>query len=217
VSATLALRQGVVELLELRGEAELAAIVGRAEVELLRKAEDWRIGLRSVEAQSVGLACDAPDFARLTRDAAWFAEVERAFAEAVRSPTTELASLVLVLRLPAIGRSWASAYRDHTLAEPPAPPPPTSEQLLRASASLARALDDEPAALAFERARLEAELVPSKSGALLRYLLRLEAKDLARAERDVAWASLVERCLRHAATRIDRRVASVELRLRVDG
>lgn len=217
MSATLALRQGVVELLERRGAAPLAEVVGRAEVELLRKAEDWRIGLRAVEAQIVGLLCDAPDFATLTRDSELLGVVERAFAEAVRSPTTELASLVLVLRLPAIGRSWASAYRDHTLAEPPAPPPPTSEQLLRASGALARALGDEAAGVALERARLESENVPSKSTVLVRYLLRLDAHDLARAERDSEWASLVERCFRHAATRIDRRVASVELRLRVEG
>jgi hypothetical protein len=215
VAVDAALREAIASLLEARGELDLAALVRRASLELAPRSEGWRIGVRAVEAQGFALLCDPTDFARLSEHAEQLARIEASLADAVRTPTTELAGLALVLRLPVVDRSWASAYRDARAFEPPARPPPTSEQLLHAASALARALGDARAAEALEHAELEHEIVPSSGPPLLRYVLRLGAAELAHAERDRDLAALLERCLRHAATRVDRRVASVELRLRV--
>lgn len=216
MSATAALRAGIAALLEARGAKTLAEVVARAEIDLVGPGEAWTLGGRAVRADRVALVVDAPDLVFLGADPARIEAIRDAATAAMRSPTTELAELSAVLRLPSVGRAWRDVYRGD--ARLPSAEPPTDEAVLAGAAALAEASGDDRAAAMMRRGRLEHAAVPSSGSiGLTRWVLRLAADDLARAERDVALAHRLARSVEAAATRAADRCASVDLALALPG
>jgi hypothetical protein len=209
ISPLPALRAAARELLAAQGEGRLAAMVDRAAIELAGEGERWSMGSREVLAARLALVVE-PAVHVFLSEPERFAAVRDAFARAVRTPETELAELILIVRLPGIERGWHRAYRE---AAPPASPErPEPEAVLGGAAALLDALGDPHGAEALRRATLEAAEVPSATPpALIRYVLRLNPADRAAADRDAALAERLRRAVREAGTRAVEAVAGVEL------
>ncbi len=209
-----ALAAVVVRLLAADGRPELSELVARSELSLVPGAETWHVGDRQVHAQRLALVADADDFVRLRVHEGLFERVRWAVSAAMRSADTELVELLLVARLPMVGKPWSGAYRD-------APTPVddyAASEVLECAARIARAYGDARAEGMLRRAELDDHAWPSPDpGApdLRRVILRLTAQDLVEAERDSDLGERLERVVRHAATRARSQVASVELRARV--
>lgn len=215
MNETAAIRTAVAELLEARGDRRLAAVVADAGVSL-SSPEPWTMGARTVTAHHATLEVDAPTYVGLRADPAALGRIREAFESALRSPETALADLVLVLRLPVLGRSWQHAYRDAPAA--PTPDPPSDPAVLAGAAALVRAEGDADLGAMLDRASLESADVPSSGGyALRRYVLRLDVADLVELRRDVDRAERARAAVGDAATSAVARVASVELAPRAAG
>ena len=201
MSAVLAaLGAAAASLLEARGQSRLAELVARARVEIAGTGESWSIGNRTVTAQRVALVVAAPAFIEISRDPARIDAIREAFAQAMRSPETELLALHVELALPGDGRSWSGAYREaparHRPAERPDP-----QAILAGAAGLLDALGDRAAASLLDRARLEAAEVQGVETPLTRYVVRLAAPDRARTLDDVALGDRLRSAVRDAAVR----------------
>lgn len=213
--ALAALREGVVGLLEHGGRARLAALVGGSELELAGRGQTWSIGERAVVAQTVVMALSPAEFVELGATPESAAAVRDAFADAMRSPTTELASLLVVVRLPIVEEPWESVYRHAAVRA--TPERPSGARVLRAASELLVARGDATAASILEHAELDVATAPSGSeGVVLRCVLCLTALDLARVEREPALAEALRRSIRDAGTRALERVGEVDLRVRLD-
>lgn len=208
-----ALCAAAARLLRSSGREALAELLEHAELRLDATEERWEMGSRSVSAQRVVLVLEPDAFVRLRDDAEALEAARSAIAEVVRSPTTELAELMLVVRLPEVGRPWADVYRQ---VSPRAPEDDAPERVLAAATALAFAYGAEAVRRALEAAELEAEDLPSEGPRLRRWVVRLLPADLARAERDGPFFDVLRRSVTHAATRAGVRVADVELRVRED-
>jgi hypothetical protein len=205
VSALAALRAGAASLLEARGEGALAAIVRAARVELAGPGESWTMGSREVSAHRVALGVPAEAFAALTGDASKLGAVREAFAQAMRSPATELCDLCVELLLPVVDRPWGQAYREAPVrAVPSSRPDP--EAVLAGAAALLSAAGDEAGAAMLDRARLSTASAP----ALTRYVVLLPPADRARTWREPALEERVRRAVYDAALRAGEQV-TVEL------
>ncbi len=205
MSALAALRAGAASLLEANGEEALAAIVRAARVDLAGPGETWTMGSREVSAHRVALGVPAEAFAALTADAAKLGAVREAFAQAMRSPATELCDLCLELLLPVVDRPWGQAYREATVRSIPAERP-DAEAVLAGAAALLSAAGDEAGAEMLGRARLSLAEGP----ALTRYVVLLSPVDRAQTWRDGAREARVRRAVHDAALRAGEEV-SVEL------
>jgi hypothetical protein len=204
---------GALALLRESGRADIAAVLDDAELEPVGRLERWEVGSREVDARSFSLVVSPKSFVAL-RDPATLERVRDAIAAVVRSHVTELSSLSVVVRLPVVGLSWGHVYRS---AAPPSDAQRPSEQaILSGAEALANALDDASAAEALATATLESAEVPTGGDrALRRYVLRLTAASLARAEKHRPLGERLRWLIEHAATRADEAVADVELRLRL--
>jgi hypothetical protein len=210
VSAVLAaLRLAASSLLEARGEARLAALVTSARVELAGAGESWSIGSRTVIAHRVALVVAAPAFIELHRDSARIDVIKEAFAQAMRSPETELLALHVELALPGDGRPWSGAYREAPVRRRPAEQP-LPQTILAGAMALLEALGDRAAASLLDGARLEAAEVQGAETPLTRYLLRLTPADRARTLGDAALGERLRRAVHDAAIRAGE-AAAVEL------
>ena len=196
MSALAALRAGAASLLDANGEGALAAIVRAARVELAGPGETWTMGSREVSAHRVALGVPAEAFAALAADAAKLEAVREAFAQAMRSPATELAELCVELLLPAVDRPWAQAYREAPLRAVPASLP-DPEAVLSGAAALLSAAGDEAGAGMLGRARLSVAAAP----AMTRYVVLLPPADRARTWREPALEERLRRAVHDAALR----------------
>jgi hypothetical protein len=212
--ALAALREGVAALLEARGAHDVAEVARRADLELVGPGEAWSLGGRSVHADHVALATTAPDYAFVTGDPARLAALRDAAAAAMRTPSTELAELVVVLRLPGLDRAWSGAYRQAPRRDPAPAPDPAA--VLAAACALLDAEGEGDAAAIAGRATLERAAVPTTGPlGLARWALRLAPADYARASRDASLERRLTRAVEAAATRADERVASIDLALAI--
>ena len=201
MSAVLAaLGAAAASLLEARGQRRLAELVARARVEIAGAGESWSIGSRTVTAHRVALVVAAPAFLEISSDGARIEVIKEAFAQAMRSPETELLALHIELALPADGRPWSSAYREAPVRHRPAERP-DPQAILAGAAALLEALGDRAAASLLDRARLEAAEVQGVETPLTRYVLRLDPADRARTIDDVALSDRLRRAVRDAAIR----------------
>jgi hypothetical protein len=205
VSALAALRAGAAALLEADGEGALAAIVRAARIDLAGPGETWTMGSREVIAHRVALAVPAEAFAALAADGAKLGAVREAFAQAMRSPATELCDVCVELLLPVVDRPWGQAYREAPVRSAPAGRP-DPETVLAGAAALLSAAGDEAGAAMLGRARLSAAEGP----ALTRYVVILPPRDRAETWRDAALEARIRRAVRDAALRAGEEV-SVEL------
>jgi hypothetical protein len=206
-----ALRAGVVALLEASGDPALARLVAGGEVALVGPGEPWSMGSRTVTAHRAVLVMRAKDFAAITASPARFEAIKRAFAEALRSPDTELADLHIELVLPGIERSFRHAYRAAPIASGPRERP-GPEAILAGAAALLDALGEPSAAAQVQRAELEMAAVPGTSTPLLRVVVRLAPADLAAVQRDARLGELLRSAVHAAAARAEEAV-SIELAL----
>jgi hypothetical protein len=206
-----ALRAGVVALLEAGGEPALARLVAGSEVALVGPGEPWSMGSRTVTAHRAAIAMNAKDFAAIAASPARFEVIKRAFAEALRSPDTELADLHLELALPGIERSFRHAYRAAPLGSS-SRERPEPEAILAGAAALLDALGEPAAAAQMQRAELEMAAVPGTSTPLLRVVVRLAPADLVAAQRDGRLGELLRSAVHAAAARAEEAV-SIELAL----
>ncbi len=201
MSALAALRAGAAALLDAAGEAALASMVRAARVDLAGPGETWTMGSREVTAHRVALGVPADAFATLARDAAKLGAVREAFAQAMRSPETELCDLCVELLLPVVDRPWGQAYREApiraALADRPDP-----EAVLAGAAALLSAAGDEEGAAMLARARLSVAAGP----ALTRYVVLLPPADRARTWRDAALEDRLRRAVHDAAARAGEQV-----------
>ena len=201
MSAVLAaLKSAAASLLEARGQARLATLVERARVEIAGAGETWSIGSRTVTAHRVPLVVAAPEFVEITRDSARIDAIKEAFAQAMRSPSTELLALHVELVLPGDGRPWSGAYRDAPVRHRPAERP-DPHAILAGAAALLEALGHGAAASLLDRARLEAAEVGGVETPLTRYVLRLAPIDRARTLTDAALCEGLRRAVVDAAVR----------------
>jgi hypothetical protein len=201
VSAVLAaLGAAAASLLEARGQRRLAEIVARARVEIAGVGETWSIGSRTVTAHRVALVVAAPAFVELSSDCARIDTLKEAFAQAMRSPETELLELHVELALPADGRPWSGAYREAPVRHRPAERP-DPQAILAGAAALLEALGARGVASLLDRARLEAAEVEGAETPLTRYVVRLAPPDRARTLADVVLSDLLCRAVRDAAIR----------------
>ena len=201
MSAVLAaLGAAAASLLEARGQRRLAELVARARVELAGAGESWSIGNRTVTAHRVALVVAAPAFVELARDSAAMDAVKEAFAQAMRSPATELLALHVELALPEGGRPWSSAYREAPVRHRPAERP-DPQAILAGAAALLLALGHRAASALLDRARLEGAAAEGAETPLTRYVVRLAPADRARTIEDVALSDLLRRAVRDAAIR----------------
>lgn len=192
-----ALRAGAAALLDAAAERRLAAAVRSAEVELAG-SERWAMGSREVTAHRVALVLSAEALLALSDENA-FRAVRSAFAQAMRSPDTELLDLHLELRLPGVERPWARAYRDAPQRnEPPEHPP---EAVVEGAAALLDAMGERAAAAIMRRATLEMASIPSAVTPLTRCVLRLPPEDRARAASTPGLEERLLRALQNAAVR----------------
>jgi hypothetical protein len=209
-----ALRAGAAALLRAQGRADLADVLESGELQLSGEPQTWLVGSREVTAHVIAIVLAAPELVALTRQPAALDRVRDALAQAMASPTTALAELLPVMRLPAIGRAWQTAYRSVPISEMPERPPPSA--VLAGAADLLEALGRHGAAEVARRGELDVADVPtSGERALVRYVLHLTAPDLALAKRDAAIAEELREAITEAGTRAAEAVADVELRLRV--
>jgi hypothetical protein len=204
-----ALRAGAAALLEAQGEGRLAALVAGARVELAGPGETWSMGSREVSAHRVALVVPAAAFVVMSGDAGKLAAVRAAFAQAMRSPETELAELHVELLLPVVEQPWGRAYREAAVRDMPAERP-SPEAVMEGAAALLAALGEAAAAEMVRRAELEAAEVPGSETPLTRWLVRLEAGDRARTLRDAEMAEKIRQAVHDAAGRAGEGV-SVEL------
>ncbi|MEP7120916.1 MAG: hypothetical protein ABJE95_08405 [Byssovorax sp.] len=204
-----ALGAAAASLLYARGKPRLAELAARAHVEIAGEGEPWSIGNRTVTAHRVALVVSAPAFLELSSDAARIEAVKEAFAQAMRSPGTELLALHVELALPGDGRAWSGAYREAPVRHRPVESP-DPEAILAGAAALLEAMGDRPAAALLGRARLESAFAPGAETPLTRYLVRLAPADRARTLADVALGDKVRRAVHDAAIRAGE-AATVEL------
>ncbi len=198
------------KLLEAKGARELAAILERSAMSLVPGSESWQVGSRTIEAHRLALVVSPDDFVRLRVREGDLDEIRWAIASVVRSGTTELAELVVVVRLPLVDKPWESAYRTAPRAEDDTTP----EGVLQAAAALAVAYGSQRAAAVLGHAALETADSTEGFPTQRRVVVRLLAADLVAVERDPDLDELVRRCVTHAVTRASVRVLSVEVRLR---
>lgn len=206
-----ALRAGVAALLDESGEPALARLVAGSEVTLVGPGEPWSMGSRTVTAQRAAIVVNAKDFAAVAASPARFEAIKRAFAEALRSPETELAELHVELALPGIERSFRHAYRAAPLVSSPRERP-GPEAILAGAAALLEAQGEPAAAAQMQRAELEMAAAPGTSSPLLRVVVRLAPADLAAAQRDARLGELLRSAVHAAAARAEEAV-SIELAL----
>jgi hypothetical protein len=209
MAALAALRGGAAALLEGRGRRALAELVRTARLEIAGAGEAWTIGAREVTAHRLALIVTAPAFLELTRDAAALDEVKSAFAQAMRSPDTELADLHVELLLPGEERPWSRAYRDAPVRDLPAPEGSPSA-VLRGAAALLEALGETAGAAMLGRARLEFAQIPGEGTPLTRIVVRLAPADRAETWHDPVLEAALRRAVHDAAMRAAEDVA-VEL------
>ena len=212
-----ALAEGARSLLEVWGEAELAALVTRSAVELVGEADRWSMGSREVRAFRVVLVVSAKDHVALTAQPNRVSTLRDAFAAAARSPETELESLSLVLALPPSGVGFhrqVGGYRD---APPRAEPPPPPEAVLGGAAALCQARKNRDAEAILRRASMEQSFVQAAARSMRRFLVRLDPADFARIERDPPLAEALSSAVRDAAATADEPASAVFFGLRLDG
>lgn len=210
-----ALREGAVRVLAGGGHDALAMIVRDADLELLGRTQTWQVGDRALTAQTLVLTLSAEAFVALRATQGGLDEVRGALAALVRSPTTELAELLVVVRLPIVEQTWEALYRGAATRTAPERPPP--EAVLRAASELLAALGDARSAAMLASAELEVASVPSSAElVVVRYVLRLLPVDLATVQRDDALAERIKRALADAGTRAFEQVSGIELRARVE-
>lgn len=203
-----ALHAGAAALLEARGARRLSELVRAGRVEIVGPGELWSMGAREVTALRVALAVDAAAFVALGDDAALRA-VRAAFADAMRSPLTELADLHVELSLPALDQAWRHAYR----AAPSRPIPAeraAPEAILAGAAALLEALGEAQAAAMLARASLDMAPVSDATTPLLRCVLRLTPRDRARTWEHPDLEDKLRRAVHDAASRASEEV-SVEV------
>ena len=204
---------GALELLIESGSSDMADLLRDADLEPAGHAERWEVGSREVFAHSFTLVVSPKTFVAL-REPKSLERVKDAITSVVRSFSTELSSLHVVVRLPVIGRSWGHVYR--SVAPRAVEERPSEEAVLAGAEELARALEDEAACDALASAILSsAEVRAGGERALRRYVLGLSAPSLARTEKDRPFGDRLRWLIEHAATRADEAVADVELRLRL--
>lgn len=210
IPATAALRAGALSLLEAQGEREAAALVSMADVEIVGPGEPWLMGSRQVTAHRIALVLDPLSYAAAGRAPRLLEAVRAAFGSAMRTPTTELADLSVVLKLPGIAQGWDRAYRDAPRAADAEHPDPGA--VLAGAAELAEALAETKVAAMLRRAELEsADAAGGAYPPLMRYVLRLDPADLALAKRAPDLADRLRRAVHDAGTRAAEVVATVEL------
>lgn len=210
---TSAVLAAALEVLEANGNAEAAAIVDDAELVPAGRSEHWEVGSREVDARPFALVVSPRAFVAL-REPAKLEALRDALAAVLRSESTELSTLHLLVRLPGVGRPWGHVYRTASSSVPVERP--TDEAVLAGATALASALDDEAAERALAQATLESVEVPSSSErALRRYVLHLGADALARADKNRPFSDRLRWLVEQAATRASEAVADVELRLRL--
>src|SRR6185503_18619724 len=122
---------------------------------------------------------------------------------------TELADLMIVVRLPGSGVTWRAAYREAPRQERPDSPDP--EAVLEGAAQLLAAMGAKAAAAMLRRAELEQAWLASAEGKLVRYVIRLDPADLAAALRNADLAGQLDEAVKRAGTRAAGMVASVDL------
>lgn len=187
---------GVAALLEARGQRELGALVRRSVVEVAGRAERWTMGARDVAAHRIALVVSAADHVMLSSSTTRMETLRDAFATAVRTPETELENLYLVLALPPSQLGFHRGYRDAPVRLPEAP---ATDSVLGGAVALCWAEQDEASARALERATLEDAIVAAGARSVRRFVLRLDAPDFAKAERDPAFGDRLMRAVRSAA------------------
>jgi len=209
-----ALAAGVAELLRARREPRLAALVERSSVELLGEAERWSMGSREVRAVRVVLVVSADDHVALGADPARLEAVRDAFSAALRTPETELESLTLVLALPPTKQGFhRQGYRDAPLR---AAEPPPAEAVLAGASLLCEARGARDAAAILSRAAIESSIAVANRS-MRRFLVRLDAADLARVERDPRLSDGLASAIRDAAATAEDPASAVHFGLRLDG
>jgi hypothetical protein len=211
IGAADALRSAVIDLLAARGRKDLSALVARSHVEIVGPSERWSMSDREVLAQRVALTVSAADHVLLSASSERLAALRDAFAAAMRTPETELCDLSILLRLSPEGHAYHHVYRD--VPERAEPSPPTAEAILAGAIALREAAGDKASASILQRAEIETSPVPF-AGHLVRLVLRLDAGDLLRAERDPLLADWLRRSVRDAGTTASQGVAGVDLAVR---
>ncbi len=205
-----ALRRGAVALLEARGQADWARIVGQAEVELVGPEQTWLVGAKKVVAHAVALVVEPGAYVALTRDGDAKTAIFEAFSAIMKTPETELSDLSLVVKLPVIQRPWSQAYRSAPLrssAELPA-----SQAVLLAARALADALEQPDVSDILDNASLQiADLPSSGPELLLRCVLLLDPPAYAQVDKDYALRDKLTATIRATTTRALIRVGSVEI------
>lgn len=210
VDAPQAVASVAAKLLGAKGERDLAALVERSTLTLASGAEAWTVGSRVVEASRLALVVSAEDFVRLRVRERDLDEIRWAVASAVRTGTTELAELLVVVRLPFVEAPWSKAYRTAR----PAVDDTTPEGVIEAGAALADAYGHRRAGALLRRSLLDMLDIPAEWGVQRRLVLLVTATDLVACERDSDLAEMLRRCVTHAATRASATVLNFEIRLR---
>lgn len=205
-----ALREATAALLDARGAGAEARLVRRGALTLLEGRRRWSVGSREVDALGFELALDPADHVALRATSGGEDRLRDALGDAVASPSTMLADLFVVVRLPGIEQPWGSVYR--TAPARPVEPLADERAVLSAAVALLEAQGLSDAALLLAHATLTSAIVPSRGdGALLRrWVVRLRPGDAARAARAGAEDAL-RRAIAAAATRASEVVAGVEL------
>jgi hypothetical protein len=207
-----ALCAAAAELLEANGEVDLADLLRSAALEVVGRPEAWTVGTRAVAAYRIALGVDAAAYADLRAAPARLEAVRAALAAAVRGPGTDLAELVLVLRLPGVAGGLERPLAAATARLDPERP--AAAAVLAGAVELLEAEGRFDAAALVEVGALEAADVPSAGeGRLVRYVARLPAEALVEARRRPDLEGAIAAAVRDAATRAAERVASVELAL----
>jgi len=209
-TAVAALRAGVVAMLDARGKHELAELVSRVDLELSGPDQRWRVNERDVSAQTFACLAAPEDYVRLRYGAGELEALRETLAAAVNSPETQLAELLLVVRLPTLAQPWRRLYREAPRrVESDAPP---ADAVRMTAAALLTAQRRADLADMVERAELDQAELPSSGTLLLKYVLLLQPEDLAQLQRDGLAADAVSQAITDAGTRATRTVATVELR-----
>lgn len=203
-----ALGAGVAALLDARRKRDLSALVSRSQVLFSPSVERWTMGAREVSAFHVALVVSAEDHAALSSSAEKLEQVREAFAAALRTPETEMAELSLVLALPPVGLPFSHVYRGAPPRDDEAPEP---RAVLAGAAKLCSARGDQLGAAMLERASIEQAVAVGSARSMRRFLVRLEAADLAAAERDAALADRLMGAVRDAAATATEPVSAVVL------
>lgn len=192
-----ALKEAVAGLLRASQRLDLAQLVEGADFEVCATNESWQIGSRTVVAQRIALVLAPDAYVRLHGDPGALEAVREGVAAVVRSFDTELADLSLFVKLEtSIDVSWGRAYRSAPawVAEEPTP-----VAVQHAVVALAQAYGREQAAAILERATFEVGEVGEPGSRIRRWVLRLDAHDFVRVDRDARLASQLEAMVRSAA------------------